>query len=190
MAINLAAHTAAGGFAHGDTLVNIENLIGTPFANDILTGDSGDNVLAGLAGADTLNGQGSDTADYSASEGRVVVNLAAGTAAGGNAQGDTLISIENLIGTQFTNDILTGNAAANVLTGCAGGDTFNFQGSFNADTVTDYQHGVDTLNVSGAGGLVPSVDTADGARYTFDNGSSVLLLHQSVADTGGDFFVS
>ena len=56
--------------------------------------------------------------------------------------------------------------------------------------MTDYQHGVDTLNVSGAGGLVSSVDTADGALYTFGNGSSVLLLHQTVANTGGDFFVS
>ena len=91
---------------------------------------------------------------------------------------------------RFADTPLSEIAAANILSGGASDDIFNFVGAFNADTVTDYEHGVDILNVSGAGGMVSSVDTAQGALYTFANGSNVLLLHETVAHTGGDFFVS
>jgi len=47
--------------AYKDTLVSIENVIGTALA-DTLTGDANDNMLAGGAGADVLNGgDGKDT---------------------------------------------------------------------------------------------------------------------------------
>lgn len=45
----------------GDSLVNIENVIGSDF-NDVLIGDAGDNLLIGGAGDDTLSGgAGNDT---------------------------------------------------------------------------------------------------------------------------------
>ena len=50
----------------------------------------GDDVLAGLGGADQLiGGAGLDTADYSLSASGVNVNLDAGTSTGGDAQGDS-----------------------------------------------------------------------------------------------------
>jgi Ca2+-binding RTX toxin-like protein len=80
-------------------------------------------MLIGGVGADHLDGgAGSDTASYAASAARVVVNLAIGAASGGDAQGDTLTSIENLTGSAFA-DVLTGDDNANVLTSGAGGDT-------------------------------------------------------------------
>ncbi|NGN45327.1 calcium-binding protein, partial [Mesorhizobium sp. CGMCC 1.15528] len=76
-----------------------------------------------LGGADTLiGGLGSDTADYTASTAGIIINLEAGTAAGGHAEGDTLTGIENLTGSAF-DDTLTGtDAGANTLNGGVGND--------------------------------------------------------------------
>ena len=95
--------------------------------NNVIIGNSGNNTLAGLAGADTLDGgAGTDTASYAASSSGVTVSLAAGTASGGDAQGDTLINIENLTGSGL-NDTLEGNGANNVLNGGAGTDIVSYE---------------------------------------------------------------
>jgi len=50
-----------------------------------------DNVLAGLGGADVLDGAaGTDTASYAASAAGVSVSLAVNTAHGGDAEGDNV----------------------------------------------------------------------------------------------------
>ena len=60
---------------------------------------------------------GNDTADYSASEGRINVNLATGVGLGGLAHGDSFAGIENVIGTNSSvGDVLTGNNQINVFT--------------------------------------------------------------------------
>ena len=80
--------------------------------NDTLLGGAADDFLVGGAGADTLGGGvGNDTADYSASALGVTVNLATGLGSGGDAQGDALVSIENVIGSAF-NDVIVGKANA------------------------------------------------------------------------------
>lgn len=93
----------------------------TNAGNETYKGMGGNDLLKGGAGADTLDGgDGTDTASYAGST-AVSVNLQTGTASGGHAAGDKLISIENLIGSSY-NDTLTGNSAANVLDGGAGAD--------------------------------------------------------------------
>ena len=120
--VNLLTGLGSGGDAQGDTLSGIENITGSAFA-DVLTGDNGANTLVGGAGADVLvGGLGTDTADYSSSAAAVNVNLLTGSGAGGDAQGDTLATIENIIGSAFA-DTLTGNAVANTLDGRSGNDT-------------------------------------------------------------------
>src|SRR5262245_30435839 len=57
--VNLATGVAADGYGDTDTLVSIENVTGSAFA-DTIVGDGLANVLAGLAGADTLTGGGGD----------------------------------------------------------------------------------------------------------------------------------
>ncbi len=64
-------------------------------------------------------GEGNDTASYENSDAAVTVSLSTNTGIGGHAQGDKLISIENLYGSDFK-DKLTGNAFANLING--GGD--------------------------------------------------------------------
>src|SRR5262249_55721518 len=77
-------------------------------SNDTINGGAGADIIQGGLGADTLNGGiSADTATYSGSGAAVNANLLAGTGAGGDAQGDTLISIENLVGSAF-GDTLTG----------------------------------------------------------------------------------
>lgn len=95
-------------------------LVGTE-ADDFIRGLGGNDFLAGRGGKDTLEGGGGiDTADYAAASGPVTVNLAAGTASGADGS-DTLLTIENVWGSDFADTIL-GDALANLLDGGAGGD--------------------------------------------------------------------
>ena len=97
--MSLAAGTASGGDAQGDTLSNIENLTGSGFT-DTLEGDGGNNVLNGGAGIDTVS--------YEHAGAAVAVSLAITAAQNtGGAGTDTLSGFENLTGSAF-NDTLTG----------------------------------------------------------------------------------
>ena len=108
--------------------VQAADIVGTAGA-DTLVGDARDNILRGLAGDDVLDGQagadtldggtGQDTASYTDSDAAVQVDLDAGTATGGHAQGDTLTGIENLRGSAHA-DVLRGDNSANRLWGAPG----------------------------------------------------------------------
>ena len=92
--------------------------------DDVLYGGDGDDVLRGWHGADHLDGgAGTDTASYFDPYWLtgVTVNLETGKGSGGDAEGDTLVSIEKVLGTQFSDDLI-GNDGANRLWGEAGLD--------------------------------------------------------------------
>ncbi len=100
---------------------------------DTLHGEDGDDRLAGGAGGDVIaGGLGVDTADYSASSG-VNVALDGSEAFTGDAAGDYLDSVENLIGSDIGGDRLIGNAGANRLEGSGGDDMLDGKGG--ADTL-------------------------------------------------------
>jgi Ca2+-binding RTX toxin-like protein len=125
-----------------DSLFGIENVTGSGFADQII-GSSADNVLQGGRGNDTLDGRGGrdtldggsgiDTATYAVSGSAVFVDLTQGVGLGGDNVNDTLISIENVIGSDFA-DFLIGSAGANALNGGGGADTLT--GSLGTDTLT------------------------------------------------------
>ena len=108
--VRLNGSTSSGGHAQGDILVNIENPIGSAYG-DTLAGNSAGNILTGGAGADTLDGGGhTDTASYADASSRVYIDLTAiASQLFGDAHGDRLSNIENLIGSS-SNDTLTGDA--------------------------------------------------------------------------------
>ncbi|WP_298192432.1 calcium-binding protein [Novosphingobium sp.] len=111
-----------------------DDTLGGGAGADLLAGGEGADTLIGGAGADTLiGGNGSDTASYEGAGTRVVVSLAVRSGKGGEALGDKYAEIENLNGTAY-NDILIGDAGANVLTGGAGNDRIDGRGG--ADTMT------------------------------------------------------
>ncbi|MEP0520984.1 MAG: hypothetical protein ABJO09_14150 [Hyphomicrobiales bacterium] len=95
---------------------------------DALSGGAGDDRLTGGSGGDNLvGGGGVDVAAYGASSSGVVVDLAAGTGIGGDAEGDVLVGIEGLEGSGFA-DTLSGDGGDNTLTGGAGDDTLAGRG--------------------------------------------------------------
>jgi len=168
--VNLATGNGSGGTAEGDTLISIENITGSWF-NDFLAGNYKANVLSGGwgndslnggAGADILNGgAGFDTASYIDSPVGITVSLLWDTASGGDAEGDDLISIENLRGSSH-DDSLHGDNGANVLSGGAGDDTL--LGFGGADTLYGDERmasGDDTLNGGGGDDILVGGRGAD-----------------------------
>lgn len=187
--INLATSIGRGGDAEGDLLSSMENVTGSIF-NDALTGTgsanllmggSGDDTLAGGAGADTLSGDvGRDTADYSASLDGVMVNLGTGDVSGGDAAGDVLSSIENVLGSNVA-DALTGDEGANLLSGGLGNDTLFGEGG--ADTLTGFD-GNDMADYSASPSAV-AVDLTAGSGLGGHAEGDVLVTIENV--TGSSF---
>lgn len=153
------------GEALGDKYISIEQVIGSSF-NDILLGSAGADVLDGRAGNDVIRGRdgndtlrgglgkdtldggnGFDTASYFDSANGVVLSLLTALGIGGDAAGDSFISIERVQGSNTGADSLTGSNSYDVLEGHGGDDQlFGLLGN-------DYLHGGDgddTLN-GGAG---------------------------------------
>jgi Ca2+-binding RTX toxin-like protein len=206
---NLAAGTASGGHAVGDTFTSIENLVGSAHAdiltgngfnnvlngalgndtlvgsagNDTLSGGDGNDTLNGGAGADTLNGgTGIDAASYAGSTAGVTVNLAAtGPASNGHAAGDTFIAIENLVGSAHA-DRLTGNAGSNALGGGLGNDTL-FGGGGN-DTLAGGD-GNDTLNGGAGADALNGGAGIDAVSYAGSAGGVTVNLVATGPASGG-----
>ena len=127
--LSTAAQNTLG--AGTDTLVSIEKLVGSSFADTLtasttgatLNGGPGGDDLIGGPGNDLLNGgAASDFADYSLAAAGVTVSIAVATAQNTIGAGrDTLVGIEKLVGSAFI-DHLTGDAGPNALYGLAGAD--------------------------------------------------------------------
>ena len=187
--VDLGAGTGKGGDAEGDTLVNVENVLGSKH-NDVLTGDGGSNTLLGGNGDDELNGEGgddileggkgadtknggegSDTASYARSKQGVQVDLAAGTATGGDAEGDTFQSIENLTGSR-NGDTLSGDDGANTLSGGRGHDILEGRGG---DDDLNGGRGRDTLNGGEGDDTLNGGDASDTYLYAKGDGADTIV---------------
>jgi Ca2+-binding RTX toxin-like protein len=212
--IDLLNGTAVGGDADGevqivgrgaairhDILVGFENAVGSGFADHLigdardnkLWGAGGDDTLTGGGGRDTLNGgAGSDTADYADATSPVKLSLT-----GGTSGGDKYISIENLAGSAF-NDQLTGNGDANVLTGQGGNDSIDggggddtLLGDFaplgDAPPAPGMGSGYATLDAgAGNNSLATAFDISDNFSLADDPDifDSTTVLHTTVNATG------
>jgi Ca2+-binding RTX toxin-like protein len=148
------------------------NATGNALAN-VLTGTSGNNVLTGGAGADSLNGgNGTDTASYAGSAAGVAVSLLTGVASGGDADGDTLNSIEYLSGSTFS-DMLVGNTLSNVLSGLAGNDSLD--GGAGNDTLSGGL-GDDTYTIDTTGDIVTEL-TDEGTDFVYSSVSYTVTAN-------------
>lgn len=226
--VRLDTNTASGGEAEGDTFYSIENIIGSNH-RDVLIGNSTDNVFHGGDGDDSFydnggndiiyGGEGRDTffagsgadayygeagADqirYLDSDAGVIVDLEAGTGSGGYAEGDTLSSIQNIVGSDF-DDTLMGDANANDLDGSYGNDTlagrggddslygddgadifvFEHQDYGESDVIEDFEIGIDKIDLDGTeiGNWFDLNSTWDG-DYMEQVGSDVVI-HSSDND--------
>ncbi len=184
-----------------DTLIGIENVIGTGHA-DTLRGDAGANVFTGLGGDDTIDGRGGvDTVDYSGSDQAVTVDLGTGRAVTTITpddpstadvdetvrETDRLRSIETVIGSAF-DDTLSGSAGADTLRGSDGADMLSglggrdrleggagedvLEGGLGAD-VLDGGEGSDTASYAGSAAAV-TVDLGTGSSSGGDAAGDTL----------------
>ncbi len=161
-------------------------LVGTS-GRDALVGKDGDDVLIGLDRADILEGgAGIDTASYEDSRTGVEVNLATGEAEGGDAEGDVLSGIENLIGSP-DDDLLEGDSGSNGIQGRAGDDVL-LGGAGNdlligdaGDDILDGGLGIDAL-LGGAGNDVFVIGPGTGSDLDsiadFKSGEDVIDLDE------------
>jgi Ca2+-binding RTX toxin-like protein len=154
------------------------NLIEGSDSADILVGDDADNIFYGLAGDDQISsaggsdlliggsgsdrldgGTGTDSVSYATSSVGVRIDLTTGAVAGGDAQGDILVSIESVVGSTY-DDRLVGTDASNDLDGLDGNDTLDARlgvdrvdGGFGLDTlVVDYSRNEDGVGSLFGGG--------------------------------------
>ncbi|WP_406645684.1 CHRD domain-containing protein [Aliisedimentitalea scapharcae] len=149
-------------------------ITGTPEL-DYLYGLGGGDTLEGLGGPDLLDGgEGSDTASYASSGQEVSINLATGTATGGDAEGDALVSIENLIGTSRT-DGLFGDANDNVLEGGDGADDIQGEGGSDTASYASSDAGVtinleteETTGGDATGDILVSIENLTGSTFADD----------------------
>ena len=149
--------------------------------NDSIFGLGGNDEIKGGGGADAINGgSGTDTANYSDSAEGIVVSLETNQGFGGTAEGDTLVSIENLTGSSH-DDFLTGNAGNNVLTGLEDNDIL--KGGGGNDTLYG-DSGNDTLKGGGGNDTLNGGSGIDTASYTDSSAGVFISLYNDVAAYG------
>ena len=138
------------GGADSDTLAVVgtaaNNALSVTWNGAAITALTGITAITGVEHVTASLGGGTDTLSYTTAS-NVAVNLATGSATGFSTAAGSLLGaisgIENVT-TGSGNDTLTGDAAANVLAGGAGSDTY-FVGA--GDTVTENNVvGIDTVN--------------------------------------------
>ena len=213
--LSLTGAQPTAGDGGGDVLRNIENVTGSSNGHNTLIGDTNANVLTGGAGgfdsltggggADTLIGASPTsnvTASYASSIG-VSVDLGRGSGAQsspGDANGDVLINIQNVVGSSTGANTLTGDTNSNYLTGGAVGDVLNDGGPGNPDTMEGgagddiyYVHNAGDVIKENAGGGNDSVYT-DIATLTLANYANVEGLvyigsanYTLTGDTGANY---
>jgi Ca2+-binding RTX toxin-like protein len=184
-----------------DTLVNIENLLGSGH-DDYLTGNSGANSIFGGNGNDFLDGgAGSDTLTGGLGDDFYVVDNSLDVAVEGFAEGTDAVSssvsftlaanfeILDLTGANAINgtgnalgNIINGNSSSNVIAGLDGHDTISggagadrLSGGAGNDTFRDTAAGLtgDTITDFGAGDRIVIRD-ASLASFTFSLSGNTL----------------
>ncbi len=220
--IDLQNGNISGGYAEGDALISIENIIGSNLSSerDWIWGDANDNHIQGMAGNDILEGgDGADIIDggtgwdysrYLRSDEGININLETNVNTGGHAEGDTLIGIEAIIGSnhndtiiggssndylkgELGDDVLSGGGGIDQLYGGAGADTFLYEAGTaftHVDQIRDFNEGEgDMIDIADLlFGYDPLVDAITDFVQITDNGMDSTLAVD--ADGGADNFTT
>ena len=231
------------GDAEGDRLYSIEGLIGSAFTdtlnggqyndvlygergtdhlggfegNDKLFGGDGNDFLSGSPGNDELHGDGGiDTAIFYNYLNGVNADLVSGISTGDYEGRDRMFSIENMVGTPFTDrlagnngkNVLDGSFGADVLVGRGGADRFDYdQTAFStateADRILDFSRSqgdrIDLsfidANVDRSGnqafkfiGNNPFTDAGQ-LRYYQQNGDTIIEANNHHATAGAEMVI-
>ena len=164
-------NTGGAGF---DTLMSIENLIGSRL-DDSLFGNAGNNLLDGGSGADLLvGGAGNDTYVVDNAGDEIVEDSAGGVDTVRSSMSLTLgAGLENLVLLGSTNLTATGNAGANVLSGNGGRNVLDGAGGIDtasyANALAGVRGGLDKAGLQSTGGAgadrLISIENLTGSKY-------------------------
>jgi Ca2+-binding RTX toxin-like protein len=172
--VNLGTGTATDGFGNTDTLVEMDGIWGTRFA-DSLTGSATDNNFVGGVGADIINGgHGTDNINYfNENQGGLAIsaNLATGVITDSAGNTDTVSNIEDLR-TGNLNDTILGSNVSESFTGNGGNDSFN--GAGGADFMRGGL-GNDTLNGTAGSGNFTDQSSGDNDTANYNDGGIALV---------------
>lgn len=176
-----------------DRLVGLalDDVLKGRFGVDTLVGGAGDDLLfASRDGAVLQGGAGSDTASFEERSGGVEVTLVAGetvTASYGFGTEATLASVENVIGTRFSDtirgdsgdNVIDGGEGTDVLEGGAGIDTLSYASEDDGVVIDLVDGTAATELVAGAyvwidriGGFENVVGSSGSDRITGDDGAN------------------
>jgi len=210
--VDFIAGTASGDASVGtDSFTGVNWIVGSGFGDTVFGSDAveGD-IFRGLAGDDFFDGRGggADRADYAfGGSSGVIVDLSAGTATDNYGNTDTLVNVENVRGSVFFGDSITGDANANeingeggddTLTGGGGDDLFIFENGTGDDVITDFTAGAgsdDVIDVSDFGFtdladlLAATNDSGADTVITLDGDDSLTLIGVQEADLHEDDFL-
>ena len=186
VSLAIAGAQATGGSGL-DTLVSIENLVGSNY-NDSLTGSNGDNTLNGGLGNDTLaGGLGNDSYAVNSTLDIVTEGLNAGMdqvnsalanyTLGANLENGRILhtGAANLLGNEL-NNVLYAGAGNNILNGGAGSDTASYQYATAAVTLNLSVTGAQATGSSGS-------DTLANIQHLTGSNYADTLTGNSVANT-------
>lgn len=221
-----AVPIVSGGYTIAAGVV-IENATGGSGADELtgnevsnrLIGNAGDDILFGLGGNDRLYGRaGEDTIDggagrdiiyFTTSSDGVIVDLELGLGSGGDAEGDSYIDVESVMGSAFDDEIigglgfnnlsgrdgddfLNGGAGSDILYGGAGADTFKIGDGDGKERVRDFENGVDKFDVGEFYTPGEAVEAAftfgSGWAINFGGGDVLIVEGSSLAEVSIDDF--
>ena len=196
--INLVTNVNSGGFVNNDTLLNIENVIGSNTRGDNITGTAGANELSGMGAGDVLRGfngddslfgganndflyggrgadlidggMGNDWAMYNDSNHGVVINLNGVGSGGVFSNGDTFSDVERVRGSNFDDEISMDNGINKVLGG-SGSDTINGMGGKD-----QLRGGADNDTLDGGTGNDTLFGDAGSDTFRFNLGSDADFI--------------
>ena len=129
--VSIAALSATDGYGTNDFILDVESVIGS-VSNDVFISSQADETFFGREGDDFFvikggsntvdGGDGIDTVDYRNSLTSINLDLAEQIANKATDENDTLMSIENAIGSSF-DDIIVGDDGGHTIEGYTGNDT-------------------------------------------------------------------
>ncbi|MBX9774702.1 MAG: cadherin-like domain-containing protein [Xanthobacteraceae bacterium] len=229
--VDMAAGTAIGDASLGtDTLRSIESIFATNFADVYVAtgfgsagalnvGSSGtQNTFQGLAGNDTITGNGNTQITFGSATAGVTVDLTLGIATGNASVGtDTILGgvtrvsgsnfadsilgdgANNTLSGQNGSDTLVGGGGNDTLIGGGGDDTYGFTTGDGADFIQGFSAGsgtVDKIQLAGIAGVASFADvmlraTQVGSNTVIDfgGGDSITLQNVALGNLTADNFV-
>ena len=207
-----SASSAFYGGAHDDRLVNGGSIYGTVnlgdgedtyrgargvidgtvyggLGDDVLHGGAGEEVFEGEDGGDDMLGRGGDDV-LSGGNGVDTIGGGAGddVVSGGNG-GDTIRGAtgDDVLSGEAGADVLNGGKDDDTLTGGGGADVFVFNRNAGFDVITDFENGVDRIDLSAFG--IRAADYASIVAPAISNAGGAVVIDLAALGGQGSILV-